>query len=395
MIEFGQVKSKLLILLIYPVGIIFARICTIYHHTNPYFFLFLFFISHFFAIIPLFIYKINKKNYFENRNSTVYNKEDSEMKNQLEILKEQIKKKQKKNKILIFFIIGILYFFSYLFFYYYNYITTTTFYGNISIVMEIVYLSLFNWLIFGKKIYSHHFLSMLIITFSILGLYILLMINYIRSHKDWDATLDFIFPTLLNFIAYCSFCFFLVKSKQYIENNFISIYELIIYLGIFCSSLLMILEPFSFFIKCKNKIVCPNGYFAGIFMGFKQSASLKGTCFSLGIILSLFMTAIGLWLTVKILSPIHFLTSDSLITVELNILVDFYNDKQLINNPLFYIFSLITIFGCLVYNEIIIINICYLNYNTRKEIIKRQSKEFKGTICELSEYNRDTMNLDI
>ena len=88
------------------------------------------------------------------------------------------------------------------------------------------------------------------------------MINYIRSHKDWDATLDFIFPTLLNFIAYCSFCFFLVKSKQYIENNFISIYELIIYLGIFCSSLLMILEPFYFFIKCKNRIVCPNGYFA-------------------------------------------------------------------------------------------------------------------------------------
>ena len=107
------------------------------------------------------------------------------------------------------------------------------------------------------------------------------------------------------------------------------------------------------------------------------------------------MTTIGLWLTVKILTPVHFLTSDSLITVELNILFDYYNDKQLIDNPLFYIFSLITIFGCLVYNEILIINVCYLNYNTRKEIIKRQLKEFKGTMCELAEYEGESLNVDI
>ena len=48
------------------------------------------------------------------------------------------------------------------------------------------------------------------------------------------------------------------------------------------------------------------------------------------------------------------------------------------NNPLFYIFSFITIFGCLVYNEIIIIRICNLNYNTRKEIINRQKEDINN-----------------
>ena len=91
------------------------------------------------------------------------------------------------------------------------------------------------------------------------------------------------------------------------------------------------------------------------------------------------MTCFGLWLTVKFLSPSHFLTSDSLITLGLNILIDYFNPNFiLLNNPLFYILSFITIIGCLVYNEIIIIRICNLNYNTRKEIIKRQKEDING-----------------
>ena len=99
------------------------------------------------------------------------------------------------------------------------------------------------------------------------------------------------------------------------------------------------------------------------------------------------MTTLGLWLTVKDLSPCHFLTSDSIITVELNILVDCYNEEiVLLKNPLFYLFSFLTIFACLIYNEIIIITFCNLNYNTKKEIIKRQSKDIKQINYELPEY---------
>ena len=59
-IEFGQVKPQLLILLIYPIGIFFAKYIGIYFIINPYYYLFIFFISHFLALIPLIYLKIRK-----------------------------------------------------------------------------------------------------------------------------------------------------------------------------------------------------------------------------------------------------------------------------------------------------------------------------------------------
>ena len=129
------------------------------------------------------------------------------------------------------------------------------------------------------------------------------------------------------------------------------------------------------------------GHVAGIITGFRQTEGITLVLYCLGISFCLFMTTLGLWLTVKDLSPCHFLTSDSIITVELNILVDCYNEEiVLLKNPLFYLFSFLTIFACLVYNEIIIITFCNLNYNTKKEIIKRQSKDIKQINYELPEY---------
>ena len=307
--------------------------------------------------------------------------------NQLVKLKEKIQSDIKRDKILYFLLIGILYFSTYTFFYYFNYIVQSGFYGNISMVTEVAYFSIFNKLVLGNKIYSHHFFSMIIITISIISIYVILIINFIQNNDNWDVWKDFIFPTLLNFIVYCPFCFFLVKGKSYIEKYFVSSYELIIYLGLFCLSLLIIFEPISFFIPCNNEIMCFEGHIAGIISGFRQTEGTSGVLFCLGISFSLFKTALGLWLTVKDLSPCHFLTSDSIITLELNILVDCYNEEIiLLKNPLFYIFSFLAIFACLIYNEIIIITFCNLNYNTKKEIIKRQSKDIKQIHYELPEY---------
>ena len=399
MIEFGQIKPQLLLLLIYPVGIIFARLITMYYVANPLFYLFLFFISHFLALIPLLIYKISenihknrikKQEEFDNSDNSKKNlpkKSSREIINQLVKLKEKMQSEVKRDKILFFFLIGILYFSTYTFFYYFNYIVQSGFYGNISMVTEVAYFSVFNFLILGNKIYSHHFFSMIIITISIISIYIILIINFIQNNDNWDAWKDFAFPTLLNFIVYCPFCFFLVKGKSYIEKYFVSSYELIIYLGIFCLSLLIIFEPISFFIPCNNEIMCFEGHIAGIISGIRQTEGISGFLYCLGIVFSLFMTTLGLWLTVKDLSPCHFLTSDSIITVELNILVDCYNEEiVLLKNPFFYIFSFLTIFACLVYNEIIIITICKLNYNTKAEIIKRQSRDIKQINYELPEY---------
>lgn len=412
MIEFGEVNPKLLVLLIYPVGIILARLIGIHNECNPYFYLFLFFISHFFSLIPLAIYKTRKYIYknrkmeqenksdldSDSKNRSSINDDSETMQNQLHVLKAKIEKDKKKNKILIFLLIGVQYFFTYCFFYYFNYITPTTeFYGNISMVTEVAYFTLFNWIISGNKIYSHHLFAMLIITISIFALYILLIVKYIKYKEGQDISplKDFILPTLLNLLVYCPFCLFLVQSKEYIEKYFVSPYQMIFYLGIFCLSILIIFEPITFLISCEQKVICNEGHFAGIISGFKQARGNKGGyILSFGMAFTLFMTALGLWLTVKFLSPLHFLTSDGIITLELNILIDSYNKHLLIEDPLFYFFSLITLFGCLIYNEIIIIGFCKLNYNTRKQIIKRQSKDFRYINYELPERTEKDSTFD-
>ena len=285
--------------------------------------------------------------------------------------------------------------FLFIFFFYYSYlIMNTNFYGNISIATEIIFFSIINKIVFGTKIYSHHLFSMILITISIFGLYILLMIDFIQKTKNWNAWSDFIFPTILNSLVYFPFCYFLVQAKLYMEKYFISTYEIIVFLGVFCTVLLLILEPITYLIPCKKKIMCYEGHFAGIISGIKQCSGINDLLYSILMAIGLFMTALGLWLTVEYLSPCHFLTSDSIITFSLNILVDCYKDFFLMVNPLFYILSLITIFACLVYNEIIIINICKFNYYTSKYINNRQSIEYIENNLIILDNKEDNFSLD-
>ena len=60
-IKFGEIKAQLMILLIYPIGIICVRYTILYYQNNPYFYLFIFFISHFLVLIPLNFYKLIQK----------------------------------------------------------------------------------------------------------------------------------------------------------------------------------------------------------------------------------------------------------------------------------------------------------------------------------------------
>ena len=389
MLAFGEIKPQLLILLIYPVGIICSRTLGIYANNNPYYYLFLFFISHFIALIPLLIIKIrNKKESVNNVEiQTSLNDTPNEQKNSINIFNEIKEKEENENKIrnkqkiIKSLIIGIFYFSTYAFFYYSNYIITTKFYGNISMITEVIYFSIFNWLILKKKSFAHHYFSMILISIGIIGLFILIVITSIKDDGlTWEWWKDFFLPTILNLVVYCPFCFFLVLTKYYMEKYFLSAYELIVILGIFCLTLLLIFEPITFFIPCKIEIMCYEGHFAGIISGFKKIIGYKDVLYSLGIIIGLFMTSLGLWLTVEYVSPAHFLTTDSIITFGLNILLDIYlkDGNLLLNNPLFYILSFITILGCLIYNEIIKITICKLDFNTRASIIYRQTIELKN-----------------
>ena len=380
-IELGELKFHFVILLISPIGYILARIIYQNYLINPYYYLFIFFLSHFLSLIPLLIYKKNEKeqNKKDKENKDINRKiipEDLQVKNEIDILKEKLEELKKIQKIKNIAIFGILYFISFVLFYFSNYISNTTFYGNISMISEVLYFSLFNKILLGRFFYSHHCFSIILMSIGKIGLYIILMIQFIQSEEE-NAMRDFIIPFIIDFFLYLIFTFFLIKSKIIIEKYFISPYEMIFYLGILGAILLLIFEPITFFIKCNNEhsLLCYKGKLGGIIIGVKQLSSIKGLFASLGIMLSLFLTTLGLWMTVAYLSPSHYLTSESIGAFGLNIVNECYRNNKLLKNPLFYIFPFITIFACFIYNEILIINACNLNYNTRKSIIERQSSE--------------------
>ena len=236
---------------------------------------------------------------------------------------------------------------------------------------------------------------MILISLCILGLYILLIIKFIGiDTNDLNIFRDIISPTILNFIVYLLFCYQLVKAKYYIEKYFISLYQIMFALGSIGLILLLIFEPITFFIPCDNIIICSEGHFAGFISGFKQfSTSMEYLNIVIAIFL-LFLTAFGLWLTVIYLTPSHFLTSDSIITLGINIIIDCFSENLvLLNNPLFYILSLLTIFGCLIYNEIIILNVFGLNHNTRKQILRRQKIENSENFVELKDDHTSDLGL--
>ena len=127
-LEFGEIRPQLLILLIYPIGILGSRIIVLYFEKTPFFYLFIFFVSHFFALIPLIINKIKNKHIYKGKNKEQkqsINKNASDNEKVTNIFLEIKEKEKQANKIKKHFrfsiikkcsFIGILYFYSYFFF---------------------------------------------------------------------------------------------------------------------------------------------------------------------------------------------------------------------------------------------------------------------------------------
>ena len=84
----------------------------------------------------------------------------------------------------------------------------------------------------------------------------------------------------------------------------------------------------------------------------------------------------GIWLTIYFFTPCHFFISDY-ISKYIEYLInnntsDFYSTT---NTIIFSSFCLINFFCILVFNEVIILNFCNLDYDTKKRIRERMKYE--------------------
>ena len=231
---------------------------------------------------------------------------------------------------------------------------------SIGVLFTMGFFVLLIYFILKQKIYKYNFLSLIIIAFTLLIIFII-SVFYIDS--------EYIFYSIIYYFFYSFvFCLYDILGKKYMNDLYETPYLMMLVIGIVDSLLLIIYDIFAYNF---------NRDISGIIIGFQNNITSVGEFFAfvLDIILT-FIWNLGIWLTVYYFSPCHFFISEY-ISEYIIYLADIRKYKSESNfysthNIIIFSFAYFINFFCfLVFNEVIILNFCNLDYNTKKRIAER------------------------
>ena len=218
-------------------------------------------------------------------------------------------------------------------------------------ILDILFASVFYYLIFKINLYRHHYLCIILII--LIGQ----IVDIATGNLQDDIinkpvylimrVLKEIFSSLLNVVA-----------KYTMEKKFISVYEFSTYIGLFSLVLLIIFTLFDYSVF---KLFDYDVYFNNF------------SVLELFILFAVIITQFGINLTVlfttKNNSPCH-----NFIIFAFGQFAFYVNLKGL--NLLILIPFVVILFLALIFNEIIEINILGLSYNTKRNIVNRGEDEY-------------------
>ena len=375
-IEFSDLDPKLLLLLLFPV---FKRIQDVTKEfalssDNFIFQTFRYFLNYLFAIIPLLIIKCRMKNNKEITNEEKKIKEENEeMKNKL--LPGQIvlleKRKEAKKKYLNILYIGLICIIGigcYIFRKYFEKPEHKEVTQTIGIFFEIVSFVALSYLLLKQKLFKHHFIFIGIMAIILLILFCI-SIPFLKTEYILKSCGYFFVFSLL-------FALFAILGKSYMIKFYKSPYFSMLVIGIVCSTFLLIYDTLAYFLggDKRDKI-------SGIIIGFQNNIHSVGDVFKF--ILELFvqsLTSFGLWLTMYYFTPCHYFISEYIaefISFLIKAVKNYGNEElySIVNIIIYSIVSFINIICCLFFNEVLILNICNLDDNTKKRIMQRMQIE--------------------
>ena len=367
LVEFPKLNVKLLVLLIFPFFRTLEKFTTTLYiiEDNSLFDAFRYFLCHFLSIVFLYIfYKKNKSSNIielteENTKRYLFNTKNNQYQRTFE--KNEDFRKIKSLIFLICLSLNILFCFLY----------RTFFYGQIAdfeyekqsmlIFFDIGFYILLSYLILKQSLYKHHYCSMILMGCILLILFIL-TIKYISIGKE------FVIATF--YFAFYSFSFGLydILTKKYMNDFYKTPYFIMFMIGIINTVLLLIFDIFAYFL---NKDI------SGIIIGFQKNinSALKVFYF-IGTLIFEFLWVLGIKLTIYYFTPCHFSLLEyiaeyiSYIKFVIESDEDFYSTTNVI---IFTIAYIINFFCCLVFNEVLILNFCKLDFNTKKRIQERMT----------------------
>ena len=389
LIGFSKVNSKLLILAIFPVidpiRKIFDEKREDKSNDNNFFKLFRFYLSYVLSIIFIIIIKFREKdekrnkiinklktiNFTKNKDEKVDAKSDGQSWiNPQDKVKSDLKKERVAKKVMyIGFLIAIL-----LILNIFNIIFRDIFSDegwnfilhigkqSFGVFFEIIFFITLSIYAMKYKIYRHHFVSLIVILLNL----ILLMISFIICFPDCTI------QTIIYYFFYSFlFCLYCILGKKYLNLFSNSPYNIMLSIGIVSILILFIFDIIMFSLFDNNDDYI-NKY--GIILGFKKMTNILSIYVFIFDVICNFFSNIGLWLTIYYYSPFHYIISESM-SEYLFILYDFIifkRDYKFSDIILYTIIYIINFTFFLIFNEIIILKFCGLNYNIKENIEERE-----------------------
>jgi len=226
---------------------------------------------------------------------------------------------------------------------------------------DIIFLSLFSYLLLKTKFYRHQYVSMIIITILGFGLNITVFL------KDDIEITSSIFQITMIFISEICFCSNYVITKYNMEKNYSGPYEVCMWEGAIGFILnLICLVVFNLSGSTINGVKYPDNI-----KDYLENFDYNDFIVCFAAIITYFIFNISLFLTCNYFTPFHalniYIIKDSHLYLRLS--------DNVILNILSFLILILIVFAYLVFIEIIEVNICNISYNTKKNIEKRSRKE--------------------
>ena len=233
-------------------------------------------------------------------------------------------------------------------------------------------------LILKEKFYKHHYISISPICLILIALFII----YFRKLNNPEYSLyNAFWYYLVYYILYGSFDILL---KKYFLVFFNSIYFVLLIMGAFVWVPLLIYDIIAFFV---NKNI------SGIIIIFIDNINtVKNVFLFIVDLIITFISDLGIFLTIYYFTPFHLITSEfiselinyyirlSQFKKDGNDKFGFFYDKH--NIVIFSVFFFVNLIFSLIFNEIIILKFCNLEYYTKKYIKDRATSDASSLLAE-------------
>ena len=235
-------------------------------------------------------------------------------------------------------------------------------------MFDIIFLGFFSLYILGIKLHSYQYLSC----------FIMIIFGIILNAIEVEYNVELIYKLLLSFFIEISYNLAVVLAKYAMDNLFLTPYEISFYEGIFA----FIVNTIFLSISTNIELVDPplpiklmksceykgKTYLDNFYAYWEEFKNIEILCFILGMIGRSIFNIFG-HIIAKDFTPSHVIFLLMLGELFLSFKSEFNATK------IFSIFIiLVELFMLLIFTEIIELNFCNLNHNTKKNIIDREEK---------------------